>query len=181
MNLNELVKPQKCQSLRNSRLKVTNPSAVCCILHAKGINHGDFILFSNIKGSASDKLSQLQSIKERCLCEPRDSPHRMEDVCSQVPQSLAEMDLNAVGYHPGCYQAFTKNQDRLKHDVNLNEPSTSRSPRKPTLFSAMHLFPPECIFCERLEKKLGGKTERCTVYCLQGQEWSIEGAILEAN
>jgi len=135
---------------------------VTCILHVIGIQHGDFTPLSKVKGSATDKLTHLHSIRDRRLLEPYDSPHRMEDVCISIPESLAGADLEAIGYHRGCYQNFTKNLDRLKGRIEtITEASTSRSPRKPRSSSAIKLFPPECIFCEKLELKVSGKTERC--------------------
>uniref|UniRef100_UPI00358E3B67 uncharacterized protein n=1 Tax=Myxine glutinosa TaxID=7769 RepID=UPI00358E3B67 len=76
-------------------------------------------------------------------------------------QSLAGADLETIGYHRGCYQNFTKKQDRLKCSAISTEAATSRSHRKLPSSSAMQLFPPECIFCGRLELKVSGKTERC--------------------
>jgi len=35
--------------------------------------------------------------------EPRVSPYRMEDVCNQIPEALAGVNLEAVGRHRGCY------------------------------------------------------------------------------
>ena len=99
--------------------------------------------------------------------EPQDSPNRMEEVCNQIPESLAGADLETIVYHRGCYQKFTKNQNHLKFSVTSNERSSaSRSPRKSSSSSAMGLFPPECIFCEKLELKLSGKTERCIKFAM---------------
>ena len=55
---------------------------VSCILHVRGIQHGDFTSLSNVKGSATDKLAQQHSIRDKRLTEPQDSPNRMEDVLS---------------------------------------------------------------------------------------------------
>lgn len=144
----------ECRSKRKSEV-------FTCILHTKDIQHGDFTLLSNVKGSAEEKLEQLHNIRERRLLEPRDSPNRMEAVCYQIPESVDVDDLNTVGYHRGCYQKFMKNLDRLKSKTESTkgqEPAL-RSPRSkatPTV-----LFPQECIFCQRLEVKVAGKTERC--------------------
>ncbi len=135
-----------------------------CILHVSGTQDVDFTPLSKVKGPANDKLGQLHTIRERRLSEPRDSPHRMEDVCNRIPESLDDADLETIGYHRGCYQKFTKNQDRLKCSQS-NEASTStpsRSPRKPHSSSAKQHFPPQCIFCGRVELKVSGKTERCS-------------------
>lgn len=95
--------------------------------------------------------------------EPQDSPNRMVDVSLQIPENLEGANLEGIGYHRGCYQRFTKNQDRLKSSVTPNSEATTttRSPRKSSSSSATRLFPPECIFCEKLELKSCGKTERC--------------------
>ena len=86
----------------------------------------------------------------------------MEDICNKIPDTLAGVNLEVTGYHRDCYQKFTKNQDRLKCDAIPNESATiTRSPRKTSSLSAIRLFSPECIFCEKLEVKLHGKTERC--------------------
>ena len=58
-----------------------------CILHVSSIQHGDFTSLSNVKGSATEKLSQLhniRNIRHRQLMEPPDSPNRMEDVANRL-------------------------------------------------------------------------------------------------
>ena len=115
------------------------------------IQHGDFTPISNVKGFSTEKLSQLHNIRQRRLLEPRESPYRMEDVCDQIPETLAGADLEAVGRHRSRYQKFTKNQDRLRGSVKPHELINS---------SATRVFPPECIVCEKLELKLCGKTQR---------------------
>ena len=143
--------------------EVLKSPPTCCILHVSGIQHLDFTPLSKVKGSATEKLAQLHSIRDRRLREPHDSSYRMEDVCNQIPESLAGVDLEAIGYHRGCYQSFTKNLDRLKCSVATNWASTSRSPRKPQS-SSKQLFPPECVFCGKFELKVYGKTERCVKF-----------------
>ena len=63
----------------------------------------------------------------------------------------------------GCYQAFIKHQDCLKCIVPEDETSTNCSPRKPST-SHKNVFPPECIFCEKLETKVSGRTEHCVQF-----------------
>ena len=53
--------------------------------------------------------------------EPRESPYRKEDVCDQIPETLAGADLEVVGRHRSRYQKFTKNQDRLRGSVKPHE------------------------------------------------------------
>ena len=96
--------------------------ALRCILHTSGINHGDFTSLSNVKGSATEKLYQVHNICDRRLMEPQDSPNRMEDVCIQIPENLEGANLEAIGYHRGCYQKFTKNKDCLKSGITANVP-----------------------------------------------------------
>ena len=53
----------------------------------------------------------------------------------------------------------------MKCSITPNDrASTTRSPRELSSSSAMRPFPPECIFCEKLELKLCGKTERCVKF-----------------
>ena len=82
--------------------------------------------------------------------------YRMQVVCDQIPTTLPD-DLNNVGYHRQCYQRFTSN----RRSVNLATPSlTSGSTRKLLLFwfwtasFAGPIFPPECIFCGKVEIKI---------------------------
>ena len=108
--------------------------------------------------------------------ETRDSPNRMKDVCNQILKILTSANLEAIGYHRGCYQKFTKNQDRLKCSVTPNDRGWAiRSSRKSSS-SAIRLFPPKCIFCEKLELKLSGKTERCIKFPMFKTE---DGALKE--
>lgn len=64
------------------------------------IKHGDFTPNSNVKGSATDKLSQLHNIRHSRLIEPHDSPNYMEDVCNQIPETLDDENLEAIGLSP---------------------------------------------------------------------------------
>ena len=91
-----------------------------------------------------------------------DSPNRMANASRCIPERLDGIDLEFYGYHRSCYQTFTKILDRLKHNLEVDEEAlTSRSPCKlPKLTTQM--FPPECTFCDKLELKVSGKTERCS-------------------
>ena len=101
----------------------------------------------------------------------------MENVCSLIPETLDGVDLDVIGYHRQCYQQFTKNQDRLKQ---LNNPESSMSnsqysPRKKSAQKeAKTLFPPECIYCDKIEIKTAGKTERPTKFTLASAWEPIE-------
>lgn len=133
------------------------------------IQHGDFTPISNVKGFAIEKLSQLHNIHQRRLMEPRVSPCRMEDVCNQIPEAL--------GRQRGCYQKFMKNQDRLRGSVNTSWNNLENIfPRKLSSSSAMRLFPSECIFFEKPELKLCGKTPRCIKFPMFKDE---DGALRE--
>ena len=84
------------------------------MLHT-GIQHGDFIAFSNIRRTAA---SYLHRICDRRLFESEDSPHCLEIVCNHIPENLPdEAQFQVTGYHMGCYQHFTRNLDRLKKGI----------------------------------------------------------------
>uniref|UniRef100_UPI00358E566E uncharacterized protein n=1 Tax=Myxine glutinosa TaxID=7769 RepID=UPI00358E566E len=137
-----------------------------CILHVPSMSdHGDFTPLRKIKGSASEKLQLLQKIRDRRRNQPHDSPCRMQSVCDQIPATLPD-DLERVGYHSKCYKHFVRHFHRLGDDTEPG-PSTSswhHSPRKPG-GSAEPIFPPECIFCEKVETKDAHRnTERPTTF-----------------
>lgn len=135
-----------------------------CILHVLPMSdHGRFTPLSGIKGTASEKLQQLHKIRDRRLHQSHESPYRMQSVCDQIPTTLPD-DLKSTGYHRQCYQRFTCNLHLLGDDTEP-EASTSQwhhSPRKlSSAGSAGPIFPPECIFCDKIEIKDGDrKTER---------------------
>ena len=163
-----------------------------CILHATGIQHGQFTPFSRVKGSAGDKLTYLQTVCEKRLQEHTESPCRMTNICDMIPSNLDGIDLDTTGYHRGCYQHFIKNLDRLSSgSVPPKESSHGHSPRK-SLSSENRVFPPECIFCEKCDIKINAgksrRTERCTTFPvfqesyggLKGESWrQIEPRALE--
>lgn len=162
-----------------------------CFLHANGLQHGDFTPLSKIKGLACDKLEYLHKIRLWRLSEPDGSPHRMEEICSGIPESISSVDLETSGYHRGCYQNFTKNLDRLTSRRLKQIKPSHHSPRVISSASGVaqsSIIPPECIFCEKLDVKVMGKTERCITFpvfkdakgCLKQPSWKqIEPRALE--
>jgi len=140
------------------------PSVPTCILHVSSISdHGAFIAFSRVKGTASDKLEYLQNIRNQRLKLAHDSPYRMQSVCDQIPETVPN-DLESTGYHRQCYQRFTGNLHLLSDGTGAKTSDSTwhHSPRKlASGASASPLFPPECIFCDKLEiKGSDRKTER---------------------
>jgi hypothetical protein len=141
-------------------------SSPTCILHVITFSdQGHFTPLSNIKGTVNDKLQQLHEIRNKRLCLSHDSPYRMQSVCDQIPTTLPD-DLESVGYHRQCYQRFTANLHLLGENKEAEASQWHHSPRK--LYSASSdgpIFPPECIFCDKVEIKDGGrKTERAVVF-----------------
>ena len=140
-----------------------------CIIHSTAItDHGTFIPFTAIKTSPEDRLLQFQQIRERRLLQPHSSPHRMEDACNLIPDTLPS-NLEDIGYHRKCYSNFVHHLERIKDD---KEPqgSTSSQPtvRKKLRYStpsSSPLFPPECIFCGKIEiKHRNRNTERAVPF-----------------
>lgn len=72
------------------------------------IQHGDFTPNSNVKGFATNKLSQLHNILHRRLMEPQDSPNYMEDVCYQIPETLHDENLALFMFCIIIYLQFCK-------------------------------------------------------------------------
>ena len=91
---------------------------------------------------SEESFNKLQDILRRRMMQPEGSPYRMSEICLQIPISYSEKE--ALGYHGDCYQFFTGNLNRLKHD---EIPSTSRLHRKTSNVGI--IFPAECIFCDK--------------------------------
>ena len=75
-----------------------------CIVHRTGVSHETFIPLQN----ASDSVQRLNKLHEgRGLRLSSSVPNLcMEDVCSQIPDTLDGIDTSTSGYHRGCYQSF---------------------------------------------------------------------------
>ena len=155
-----------------------------CILHVPGSDPGAFTAFTNIKAEPCDKLAFLHGIRDKRLGQPPESKHRMEAVWKQIPESLEEADLETVGYHKQCYQLFTCNLHGLRLPGDDPQPSTSRrhhSPRKHQDSDSKKslLFPPECIFCDKVQIKVSGRTERPIKFTLEHAWHKIASSAVE--
>ena len=155
-NVEEDVHPPPCKK----------PKAQWCILHRTDIKNGKFIPFSRIKGcTPQERLTFLQDVKTKRLAQPHESQLRMKDICDKIPLRITDIDVETTGYHNACYQKFTKNMDCLisSSESYEQQPSTSkRSPRKQS--APDFLYPPTCIFCEKIQIQKNRKTERCTTF-----------------
>ena len=79
-----------------------------CIVHVKGLNYGDLQLFSEVKDDGK-RFTKIQQIKERRLAQSPGNAYMMKDICSFIPDILAEQH----GFHWDCYKRFTMNLARL--------------------------------------------------------------------
>ena len=69
----------------------TKHSQPVCILRAVSIcDHSRFTPFSEITGTAREKLRQLHYIRARRLCQSCESPYRKQVVCDKIPTILPE-------------------------------------------------------------------------------------------
>ena len=159
--------PKKKRKVESPELESVDVPRETCVLHVVGIDHGQFTTFKNVRGNSTEKLAQLHTVRDQRLAEPAGSVHRMDIVCGLIPESLEDDDLESYGYHRQCYQRFNANLDRLTGFEPSTASCSSRhhSPRKlPSTADvgtgSLGLFPPECIFCEKLERKVHDKTER---------------------
>lgn len=65
------------------------------VFYMSGIQHGDFMSLSNVKGSATEKLN--------CIIFVTGDLWNLRIHL----ETLADENLEAIGYHRGCYQKFT--------------------------------------------------------------------------
>ena len=131
-----------------------------CILHNSDIDHGDFIPFSNTINGPDEKFAQLLEVRDRRMLKPEGSVHRMEDICKSIPDNLHSKDLDTTGYHILCYSRFTQ-RVCLKNANLAPVPARAKSQRKSVSSS---FLPPECIFCNKREVKVSGKSQRCVKF-----------------
>lgn len=130
--------------------KCAAATPVICILHVPALSDHHFTPLTKIKGTAEEKLQQLHKIRDQRLQQSHESPYRMQSVCDQIPSTLPD-NLESAGYHRNCYVRFTANLHLLGHDT---EPSTSESYRSPRRSSSGPIFPPQCIFCNKVAIKV---------------------------
>ncbi|KAG0726416.1 hypothetical protein GWK47_036657 [Chionoecetes opilio] len=130
-----------------------NPKCPSCIVHAIDIrDYGPLTSLRNVRGNPDEKFAYLHEIRENRMAEPLNSPRRMEEVCAQIPETLEGVDLEMIGYHRPCYQRFTANLHRLNSTV-ASMSTKHHSPRKLSSAESSQLFPPECMFCKKFEKR----------------------------
>ena len=79
-----------------------------CIVHCTSKEGTSFTYLSEVD-DPDKQFDKLLNIKKLRLAEPHGSSKRMSDVCANLPEIRGKDD----GYHRSCYQAFTKNIDRL--------------------------------------------------------------------
>ena len=122
-----------------------------CVIHMNDSDNCNFTFISNTK----DPGSRFQRIKEICelrLSQPTDSPHRMQCVCQQIPETFTSQHR----YHRDCYQRFSSNLNRLTKPSGEKPSSVSSSVREPRRSSTEKdsvLFQPDCIFCNKSGRK----------------------------
>ena len=56
-------------------------------------NYGNFTSFSSIKADPIEKLAFLHDIRDKRLAERSGSSYHMENICSQIPDSLEGVEL----------------------------------------------------------------------------------------
>lgn len=143
-----------------------------CILHVPSLTDPDsFTPLSKLKqGTATEKLQQLLEICDWRLNQVHESPYQVQLVCDQIHTTLPE-DLDSVGYHHQCYQCFTGNLDHLNDKEpkeSTLQPHQQQQPHSLRRSSGVTgpLFPPECIFCLKIEIKVSSdrKTEQAECF-----------------
>jgi len=140
-----------------------------CIIHQSNVDSEDkFVPLSNVKGDPQEKLDYLLNICSYKITQASSSSAatKLEVISMNIPKTIDGLDLSLVGYHSECYRIFTKNTERSREQLNefLSQTKAARSPRKSLPLSSQNLFPAECIFCAKLQRKIRGKTENCQTF-----------------
>ena len=133
-----------------------------------GIEHTSFTFLNNVKGSPADKVRYLHGICIKCLQESYDSPYHMQVVCDLIPCDLEHGDFETIGYYRAYYQRFAMNLHCITSSTSTStEVSVFLSNWKRQ--SPTQLFPPERIFCGKLEIKVNSKTQRPSAFTYKGK------------
>ena len=142
-----------------------------CIIHESNIKHSEtnkFVPLSNVKGNPQEKLDYLLSICSNKMKQANSISfaRKLETIFKTIPKTVDGLELDSIGYHSECYKSFTKNAERFK--VQLSKFSSTvkaaRSPRKSAPLGSLNLFPAECIFCDKIQRKVKGRTENCQTF-----------------
>ena len=146
---------------QSKRIKVEN-----CIIHKSNNTSDKFVSLRNIRGDPHEKLQFLQKICRKRMSQLFGSAARMKKICEQIPDNLGGKSLDEVGYHQQCYKNFTRNVERLHPSDEAPATSSGKSilsPRNslPLRSKSRQLFPPECLFCDKLQKRRNNKRENC--------------------
>ena len=112
-----------------------------CIIHNEDSKAENFV---HLKESSFQKICD---IRDKRLSLPIGSNQRMEKECAPIPADIS----SDTGYHRDCYQKFTMNLKRLQVVENEETTCTKRTSRGNGKEST--IFSPECIFCNRSERK----------------------------
>ena len=132
-----------------------------CILHFVGIDHGPFTSLRAIRGDPNDNSTKF--VTSNWLSHL--VPHIEWQQCVVSSQTLLR---DSHGHHRQCYQCFHLDLDRLKGYEASDQATISERHHSPCKYSSFEgrdiytspLFPPDCIFCDKVERKVHGKTER---------------------
>ena len=103
--------------------------------------------------NTKDKDGSFGKIKEighLRMAQPSNSAYRMESICVGLPTVLEHHH----GYYCDCYQRFTANLKRLQPEKEASEQSYGkRVKRRESSQSDKALFTPDCIFCNKYDRK----------------------------
>ena len=137
----------------------TRQSLPTCIIRVTSLSdHGRFTTRSQV----SDTLQHICEIRD--IRYMRDTRHTFPTVdwflipyainCVQIPTTLLAY-LENTEYHRQCYLRYTGNLIHLEDGTKLLSPTPRRRHSTPKSSSALTIFAPDGILCEKIETKCG--------------------------
>ena len=125
----EMKSAKRKQTVESSSSKKTRADFTCFI-HSENVkNLGRCVKLSKEgKLTPEEKLSKIKSIRDKRLQMPEDSSERMQDACNNIPNQIEGLNLDANGWHSGCYKEFTRHLERLKSPIGSPIGSPLASP-----------------------------------------------------
>jgi len=140
-----------------------------CVLHFKESTAEHFTFLAKVKEPEARWINLLKIRDDRRS--PAGSPHRMDSICDQIPESLSPFH----GYHHDGYQCFISNLSSLipQQGPTSDDAPRARQSRRDSATKDCSIFKPDCIFCNGEGRK---KVKKRTMISLEGLSKNIRAS-----
>ena len=139
-----------------------------CILSNGSCKPDDNFTYLSSKTHPDDEFNQLVQMRNMRQAENYVNSHyRLDNVCTQIPDTIDQLDFSSAGWHRLCRNKFFKHKDRLQayraqaESPRISIPTKHHSPRKPSVSTTEYI----CVLCDKGNICNKQVRERPTVEC----------------